>query len=274
MSSEQLTVPEYIGHHLQNLVWGRFPDGHWGLAKTHEAAGQMGFLSINVDSMFWAVALGILFCGLFHFVAKRVTAGVPGGLQNAVEMFFEFIDKSVKDGFHGKNAVIAPLALTIFSWVLLMNAMDLVPVDFIPYIAHWLGIPFMKVVPTTDLNVTLGLALSVFILMIVFSVKAKGLGGFVGELTLQPFGKWLIPFNLLLEGVGLIAKPISLSLRLYGNLFAGELIFIMIAMLPYHTQWALSVPWAIFHILVIVLQAFIFMMLTIVYMNAAHETHH
>lgn len=274
MSSEQLTVPEYIGHHLQNLVWGRFPDGHWGLATTHEAAHQMGFLSVNLDSMFWAIGLGVLFCALFRSVAKRVTADVPGGLQNAIEMFFEFIDKSVKDGFHGKNSVVAPLALTIFSWVLLMNAMDLVPVDVLPAAAHALNIPFMKVVPTTDLNVTLGLALSVFVLMIVFSIKAKGASGFAAELTLQPFGKWLIPFNLLLEGVGLIAKPISLSLRLYGNLFAGELIFIMIAMLPFYSQWALSVPWAIFHILVIVLQAFIFMMLTIVYMNAAHETHH
>lgn len=271
--SENLTTAEYIGHHLQNLVWGLFPDGHWGLAHSHEEVKELGFFAIHLDSMFWAIGLGILFVSLFRKVAVRATAGVPGGLQNAIEMLIEFVDQSVKDGFHGKNKLVAPLALTIFVWVLLMNTMDLVPVDFIPYFAHMAGLPFMKVVPTTDPNVTMGMSITVFLLMIFFSIKVKGLGGFVGELTLQPFGKWLLPFNTLLEGVGLIAKPISLGLRLYGNLFAGELIFIMIALLPPYLQWPLSVPWAIFHILIIVLQAFIFMMLTIVYMNMAHETH-
>lgn len=154
-----------------------------------------------------------------------------------------------------------------------MNLMDLVPVDFLPQLFHAAGVEYMKVVPTTDINITFGMSLSVFVLIIYYSIKVKGVGGFVGELTLQPFGKWMMPFNLLLEGVGLIAKPISLALRLFGNLYAGELIFILIALLPFWAQWALSVPWAIFHILVITLQAFIFMMLTIVYLSMAHEDH-
>ncbi len=271
--SENLTTAQYISHHLQNLVWGRFPDGHWGLAQSHEDVHQLGFWAVHLDSMVWSVLLGVLFIALFARVAARATTGVPSGLQNAIEILVEFVDKSVKDGFHGKNKLVAPLALTIFVWILLMNCMDLMPVDVIPYFAHMAGLPFMKVVPTTDPNITMGMSITVFLLMIFFSIKVKGLGGFVGELTLQPFGKWLLPFNTLLEGVGLIAKPISLGLRLYGNLFAGELIFIMIALLPPYMQWGLSVPWAIFHILIVVLQAFIFMMLTIVYMNMAHEQH-
>jgi F-type H+-transporting ATPase subunit a len=154
-----------------------------------------------------------------------------------------------------------------------MNLMDLVPVDLVPYLFMAAGVEYMKIVPTTDVNATLGMSIGVFLLIIFYSIKIKGVGGFVGELTLQPFGKWMIPFNLLLEGVGLIAKPISLALRLFGNLYAGELIFILIALLPFYLQWFLSVPWAIFHILVIVLQAFIFMMLTIVYLSMAHEHH-
>ena len=154
-----------------------------------------------------------------------------------------------------------------------MNLMDLVPVDFLPQLFHLAGIQYMKVVPTTDINITFGMSLSVLFLIIYYSIKVKGVGGFAGELTLKPFGKWMLPFNLILEGVGLIAKPISLSLRLFGNLYAGELIFILIALMPFWAQWMLSVPWAIFHILVITLQAFIFMMLTIVYLSMAHEDH-
>ncbi len=273
MASEELTASEYISHHLQNLVYGRHPDGTWGLAHSAQEASEMGFWAIHLDSMGWSLALGFLFIFLFRKAAKVATSGVPGGFQNATEMIVEFIDQSVKDGFQGKAKVVAPLSLTIFVWVLLMNTMDLVPVDLIPKISSMLGVHYMKVVPTTDPNITMGMSITVFIMMIYFSIKIKGVGGFVGELTLQPFGKWLIPFNFILEFVGLIAKPISLGLRLYGNLFAGELIFIMIALLPFYLQWPLSVPWAIFHILVIVLQAFIFMMLTIVYMNMAHEKH-
>lgn len=267
------TTSEYIGHHLQNLVYGRFPDGHWGFAHNAQDVKAMGFMSINVDSMGWSLFLGLLFMWLFRKAAKSATSGAPGGFQNAVEIVIEFINQSVKDGFHGKNALVAPLSLTIFMWILFMNTMDLVPVDLIPYVAGQMGIHYMKIVPTTDPNITFGMSITVFLLMIFFSIREKGLGGFVGELTLQPFGKFMIPFNLVLEGVGLFAKPISLALRLYGNLFAGELIFIMIALMPFWIQWVLSVPWAIFHILIIVLQAFIFMMLTIVYMNMAHEKH-
>ena len=267
------TTSEYIGHHLQNLVYGRFPDGHWGLAHNAQDVKAMGFMSINVDSMGWSLFLGLLFMWLFRKAAKAASADAPSGFQNAIEIIIEFINQSVKDGFHGKNAVVAPLSLTIFMWILFMNTMDLLPVDLLPWVAGQLGIHYMKVVPTTDPNITFGLSITVFLLMIFFSIREKGAGGFIGELTLQPFGKFAIPVNLVLEGVTLIAKPISLALRLYGNLFAGELIFIMIALMPFWIQWVLSVPWAIFHILIIVLQAFIFMMLTIVYMNMAHEKH-
>ncbi|MCX4026790.1 F0F1 ATP synthase subunit A [Endozoicomonas sp. SM1973] len=286
MASENQTATEYIQHHLQNLTFGRLPEGYerydgtvltdstWTLAHGAAEAKAMGFWAFHLDTLGWAVALGCLFLFLFRRAAKKATSGVPGALQNFVELMVDFVDTSVKDTFHGRNALIAPLALTIFVWVFLMNLMDLVPVDWIPLLAGAIGIEYMKVVPTTDPNATIAMALGVFFLIIYYSIKVKGVGGFVGELTLQPFGKWMIPFNLLLEGVGLIAKPISLALRLFGNLYAGELIFILIALIPvWWAQWFLSVPWAIFHILVITLQAFIFMMLTIVYLSMAHEDH-
>ncbi|MCP5169450.1 MAG: F0F1 ATP synthase subunit A [Hahellaceae bacterium] len=276
MTGETLTASSYIQHHLQNLTFGNHPDHGWMIAHSAKEAQEMGFWAIHLDTMGWSIALGTLFVWLFSKAAKKATTGVPGGLQNFVEVMVEFVDNSVKETFHGKNAVIAPLALTIFCWVFLMNTMDLLPVDFLPRLAQIVtGNEHLnfKVVPTTDVNATLGMSLSVFALIIYYSIKVKGVGGFVGELTLQPFGKWMIPFNFLLEGVGLIAKPISLALRLFGNLYAGELIFILIALLPMWAQWTLSVPWAIFHILVITLQAFIFMMLTIVYLSMAHEDH-
>lgn len=275
------TASEYIQHHLQNLTWGKHADGSWGIAHGAEEAKEMGFMAIHLDSMFWSILLGCLFCFVFWLAARRATTGVPGGLQNFCELLVDFVDGSVKDTFSGTNKLIAPLALTIFVWVFLMNFMDLIPVDFIPEAAkRWFGIEYMKVVPTTDVNVTLGMSLSVFAMIIYYSIKVKGAKGFLAELTLQPFSSdnkiikyAFVPVNLLLEGVGLIAKPISLALRLFGNLYAGELIFILIALLPFYLQWALSIPWAIFHILVIVLQAFIFMMLTIVYLTMAHEHH-
>lgn len=275
------TASEYIQHHLQNLTWGKHADGSWGIAHGADEAKEMGFMAIHLDSMFWSILLGCLFCFLFWLAARRATTGVPGGLQNFCELLVDFVDGSVKDTFSGTNKLIAPLALTIFVWVFLMNFMDLIPVDFIPEAAkRWFGIEYMKVVPTTDVNITLGMSLSVFAMIIYYSIKVKGAKGFLAELTLQPFSSdnkiikyAFVPVNLLLEGVGLIAKPISLALRLFGNLYAGELIFILIALLPFYLQWALSIPWAIFHILVIVLQAFIFMMLTIVYLTMAHEHH-
>ncbi|WP_394180635.1 F0F1 ATP synthase subunit A [Marinomonas posidonica] len=282
MGIESPSAASYIKHHLQNLTFGQHPDGTWGFAHSAKEAAEMGFWAIHVDTLAVSVALGLLFLWLFRIAAKKASTDTPTGLQNFVELMVEFVDGSVKETFHGKSKVIAPLALTIFVWVFLLNLMDLVPVDFLPAVAQFIGVNvfgadphhvYFKFVPTTDLNATLGMSLSVFILIVFYSIKVKGISGFVGELTLQPFGKWMIPFNLLLEGVGLLAKPVSLALRLFGNLYAGELIFILIALLPWGLQWALSVPWAIFHILVIVLQAFIFMMLTIVYLSMAHEDH-
>ncbi|OOV87357.1 F0F1 ATP synthase subunit A [Oceanospirillum linum] len=273
MAGANPTPSEYIQHHLQNLTFGLHPDGTLGFAHGAKEAADMGFWAVHVDTLGWSIFLGLIFTFLFRKAAKHATTGVPGGLQNFVEIMVEFVDQSVKDTFHGRSSLIAPLALTIFCWVFLMNLMDLVPVDFLPALFMAMGVDYMKVVPTTDVNATLGMSIAVFFLIIYYSIKVKGVGGFVGELTLQPFGKWMMPFNLLLEGVGLIAKPISLALRLFGNLYAGELIFILIAIMPFWIQWALSVPWAIFHILVITLQAFIFMMLTIVYLSLACEDH-
>lgn len=285
------TASGYIQHHLQNLTFGQLPNGDWGFAHTAQEAKEMGFWAFHVDTLGWSVFLGLIFILLFRMAAKRATSGQPGALQNFVEVMVEFVDGSVKDTFHGRNALIAPLALTIFVWIFLMNLMDLVPVDFLPVLAAKITGNehlFFRVVPTTDPNATLGLALSVFALIVFYSIKVKGIGGFIGELTLHPFGSknifvqaLLIPVNFLLEFVTLIAKPISLALRLFGNMYAGELIFILIAVmfgsgllwlsgLGVVLQWA----WAVFHILIITLQAFIFMMLTIVYLSMAHEDNH
>ena len=271
---------EYIRHHLTNLTYGRCSDGTWGFAPCPGDA-SMGFMSINVDSMGWSIALGVLFCALFGIAARRATAGVPGGLQNAVEILVEFIDDTVKSIFSHKNGLIAPMALTVFVWVFLMNLMDLVPVDWLPKLAEVLGVPYMKVVPTTDPNVTMGIALAVFALILFFSFRQKGVGGFLGELAFHPFPKLLAPVNFVLEGVTLLAKPLSLGLRLFGNLYAGEMIFILIALM--YTGLVLGVfggvlqwAWAMFHVLIIVLQAFIFAVLTVVYLAQAHdvETEH
>ncbi len=234
----------------------------------------MGFVAINVDTMFWSIATGIAFCWLFRKAAVNASVQKPGRWQSCVEMLVEMVNTSVKDAFSGNNPLIAPLALTIFVWVFLMNLMDLVPVDVVPQLSHLVGLEYMKMVPTTDVNATFGMSLSVFGLMVYYGIKVKGPGGFFGELAFHPFGKAFLPVNLVLETVSLIAKPLSLSLRLFGNMFAGELVFVLIAaLMPFYLQWAFSVPWAIFHILIITLQAYIFMMLTIVYLSQSHETH-
>ncbi len=269
----ELTTGEYIGHHLQNLQ-ACWVDGsiHWNAHDYDLCAGN--FLTLNLDSMFFSIVLGLLFIGLFWRVARNANAGVPSRFQAAIESIVEFVDTSVKETFHGKSDVIAPLALTLFVWVFFMNLMDLIPVDWIPGL--WglaTGHAPLKVVPTTDVNITFAMSLSVFVLIVYYSIKAKGIGGFTKELTLQPFNHWAaIPFNFVLEGVALLAKPVSLSLRLFGNLYAGELIFILIALLGVW-QLPLHFAWAVFHVLIIVLQAFIFMMLTIVYLSLAHEAH-
>jgi F-type H+-transporting ATPase subunit a len=271
---------EYIKHHLTNLVYGQHPDGSWGFAHGADQIKEMGFWSINVDSMFFSITLGCLFLWIFRRAAKKASTDAPTGLQNFIEMMIEFIDDSVRGSFSGKNPLIAPLALTIFVWIFLMNFMDLLAVDHIPGLASLLGIPYLKIVPSTDPNVTFGLSISVFVLVLYYSVKMKGPGGFFAELAFHPFPKFMMPINLVLEGVTLIAKPVSLALRLFGNMYAGEMIFILIALM-YSGGWALGLfggflqlGWAIFHILIITLQAFIFMTLTIVYLDMASQAEH
>ncbi|MDH5357656.1 MAG: F0F1 ATP synthase subunit A [Gammaproteobacteria bacterium] len=289
MASETITSSEYIRHHLQNLTFGQHHDGSWGLAHNAQEAADMGFWAINVDTMGMSIVLGLLMAWFFRRVAKKVEAGVPSGAQNFAEWIIDFINDSVRGSFSGQNNMVAPLAFTIFIWIFLMNLMDLLPIDLVPEAAKWTGTNmfgmdphsvFFKVVPTTDPNATFGMAFGVFALVLYYSVKMKGLGGFIGELTLQPFGKWGMPFNIFLEGVGLIAKPISLALRLFGNMYAGEMIFILIAimygagLILGSFGGLLQIGWAIFHILIITLQAFIFMTLTIVYLDMAHQEHH
>ncbi|MBT8039519.1 MAG: F0F1 ATP synthase subunit A [Xanthomonadales bacterium] len=342
-SSENVTTSEYISHHLQNLTFGQHPDGSWGLAHGAQEAAAMGFWAIHVDTVFWSLVLGAIFYGLFRAVAKKANSGVPSRFQAAIEAIVEFVDTSVREAFHGTSKFIAPLALTLFVWIFLMNFMDLIPVDWLPWVAAQAGVEYQKVVPTTDVNATMGMALTVFLMIIYFSIKIKGVGGFIAELTGQPFAAkgpvgravFFLP-NLLLELVALLAKPVSLGLRLFGNLYAGELIFILIAvvftagaglvasglasMFGNHvpawffivavvavclTLWLnltdkldtkktlyflaaemllfgglaflggqlMHFGWAVFHLLVITLQAFIFMMLTIVYLSQAHEHH-
>jgi F-type H+-transporting ATPase subunit a len=254
MSSEG-GAQAYIVHHLKPLTVGE------------------GFWSLHLDTLFFSALLGGLFVLSFKTVAEKATSDVPGLAQNVVEMIFEFVDQQVKDSFHGTSKLIAPLALTIFCWVFLWNFMDLFPVDLLPMIAGFMGMEYLRVVPSTDLNSTFALSISVFLLIIFYSIKVKGIFGFAKELTCTPFGPWMMPFNLLLKLVEELAKPISLGLRLFGNLYAGELIFLLIALMPPLLQPILSFPWAIFHLLIITLQAFIFMVLTIVYLSLAHEDH-
>ncbi|HCT9100087.1 TPA: F0F1 ATP synthase subunit A [Proteus mirabilis] len=271
-SGEALTTRDYIGGHLNNL---QLDLRTFELVNPH-AENTPSFWVLNIDSLFFSVLMGLLFLWILRKVAVKATSGVPGKFQTAVEMVIGFVDSSVRDMYHGKSKVIAPLALTVFVWVLLMNALDLLPIDFIPYIGeHILGLPALRIVPTADVSITLSMAIGVFILILFYSIKMKGVKGFTKELTLQPFNHPVfIPINLILEGVSLLSKPVSLGLRLFGNMYAGELIFILIAgLLPWWSQWLLSLPWAIFHILIITLQAFIFMVLTIVYLSMASEEH-
>jgi len=273
-AGNEVSTTYYIQHHLQNLTFGNHPVNGWSLAHSAEEASEMGFWAIHLDTMGWSIAMGLLFIWIFRKAGKMATTGVPGGLQNAVEMVVEFIEDMIKGTFKGHSPLIAPLALTLFVWILFMNTLKIIPVDYFPVLFSKLGVDYMKIVPTTDVNATLGLALGVFGLILYYSFKVKGVGGFAKELSLTPFNHWaLIPFNLLLEIVALLVKPFSLAMRLFGNMFAGEVIFILIAMLPFWAIWVLDVPWAIFHILIVVLQAFIFTVLSVVYLSAAHEHH-
>ena len=274
---------EYIVHH-ETFLSSKVPKGILDMS------------TLNLDTVFFSVLLAVLFGGAFYIAARRATTGVPGRFQLFVEVLVSFVDGQVRDTFHGTSKLIAPLALTIFSWILLFNMMDLVPVDLLPAAAHQVGLGHLKVVPSTDLNATFAMSLTVFVLIIYYSIRMKGFLGFVSELTLHPFSakNWfvqalLVPVNFLLESVTLLARPVSLSLRLYGNLYAGEMVFLLIAALTlsrglealtHVSGWAwmllqigLGLAWSIFHLLIIVLQAFIFMTLTVVYLALASEHH-
>jgi F-type H+-transporting ATPase subunit a len=343
----ELTSGDYILHHLQNLTYGQHPDGSWGFAHSAQEAAEMGFWSFHVDTMFWSVILGAVFLFLFRRVARQANSGVPSRFQALIEMVVEFVDNSVREAFHGTSKLIAPLALTLFVWILFMNFMDLIPVDWLPSAAGAMGFAHQKVVPTTDVNATMGMSITVFVLIIIYSIRFKGVTGFFSELIMNPLNPkelgmpkvvWplVMAFNLILEVVSLVAKPVSLGLRLFGNLYAGELIFILIALVftagsawfanglsslfgdhipawfwivattsVFLTLWLnlkdrlatkptlllllvemlligglaflggqlIHFMWAVFHIIIILLQAFIFMMLTIVYLSMATEHH-
>ncbi|HUN72373.1 MAG TPA: F0F1 ATP synthase subunit A [Steroidobacteraceae bacterium] len=282
-AAETPNLTEYIVHHITFL--------------TNKApAGLVDFSVVNFDSVFFSIVLALLFGAIFFVAARRATTGVPGKFQGFIEVVLGFVDSQVKDTFQGTSRLIAPLALTIFCWVFLFNFMDLVPVDLLPDVAHSVGLAHLKDVPSTDLNIVFGLSLTVFVLIIYYSIVMKGLGGFIGEFTLHPFSNrnWLIqalfvPVNLLLESVMFFARPISLALRLYGNLYAGEMVFVLIALLTltsgYHAlasvggwalillQFALGILWTLFDLVIGLLQAFIFMMLTVVYLSQAYEHH-
>ncbi len=269
---------EYIQHHLHHLQW------HVGEGK---------FMVINVDSVIISLALSALFLVVFISTARRATAGVPGKFQAGVEMVVGFVDGLVRETFHGRSKLIAPLAITIFCLVFLMNFMDMIPVDWLPAAAEAAGVPYLRAVPTADLNVTLGLSLMVFLLIQVFGIRHKGLGTFVKEAFTAPFHAegtvmkiLLAPANLLLRIIEELVRPLSLTLRLFGNMYAGELIFILIALMTLNAsassgvtwlmaplQFVSGFVWTAFHILVITLQAFIFMMLTVVYLSMAAESH-
>ncbi len=265
------SASEYIVHHLKHF-------------SSKYQATIIDMSIVNIDTIFWSILSGLLGCGILYFAARRATPGVPSRFQSAVEILVEMVEEQSKSMVHGNRAFIAPLALTVFVWVLLMNSLDFLPVDLFSRLFSWLGIDsviaYHRVVPTADLNGTIGIALGVFILMIFYNVKIKGVGGFLHEIFAAPFGIWFAPFNLLLNLIEFVAKTVSLGMRLFGNMFAGELIFLLIALLGATMttfgivgQVVAGSIWAIFHILIVLLQAFIFMMLTLVYIGQAHEGH-
>jgi len=264
---------EYIQHHLTNLCVG-------------DCEGTGGFLAFHLDTMIISYLLAALLVYVGWRVSSRLNPGVPGGFQNFVESILEFVAGQVKDTFPGHNPLIAPMSLTIFAWVWMMNFMDMIPVDLLPQLGHLVGLSHLKVVPTTDLSTTLAMSLTVFALIVFYSIKVKGPVGYLKMFLFHPFGKFFVPVNIVMTLIEELAKPLSLALRLFGNLFAGELVFMLIALiggtmavgaaaafwLP--LQVLLDLGWLIFHLLVITLQAFIFMVLTIVYLGMAHTSDH
>ncbi len=262
MSTQAMTTAEYVQHHLNHLTLG---------LKTF-SFGSNGFWTMNLDTVLISLFMGLLIVALMRLVAVRATAGVPGKLQNFVEIVIAFVQKSVTDTFHGNSKLIAPLALTIFAWVFMMNVMDLLPIDVLPRTLELVGFEHFKSVPTADPNMAFAMSLSVFGLIIFYNCRMKG-WSLVKEICTQPFGIYLLPINVFFRLIEEFVKPLSLALRLFGNMFAGELIFILIALLPWWSQWLPGGVWSIFHILIITLQAFIFMILTIVYLSMAHDSH-
>lgn len=259
MASEEQSASEIVTHHLM----------HWRVGE--------GFWALHLDTLFFSTLCGVVMVGILWLGARKASAGVPSRMQNFVELLIEFADNSVKAAFHGPRDFMAPLALTIFIWVLFWNFLDLVPIDWVPTFAKVVfGIEYIKIVPSADVNATFGLSISVFLLIIYYGIKGKGVLGFGKEMLTHPFGAspFLMPFNLILNVVEMIAKPISLAMRLFGNLFAAELIFILISLLPFWILWLPGTIWALFHLLVVPLQAFLFMTLTIIYISLAYEDQH
>lgn len=260
---------EYIQHHLTNLCIG-------------SDCGGGGFWALHIDSMFFSILTASLIAFTAWRLGKTLNPQTPGHFQNFVETVVDFVQTQVRDSFPGHNPLIAPLALSVFVWIWLMNFMDLIPVDLLPMLAKLIGIPHLKVVPTTDLNIPMAMSLSVFALVVFYSIKIKGPMGYLKMFLFHPFGKFLVPVNIVMTTIEELAKPLSLGLRLFGNLFAGELVFMLIALLGgalavgmaaliwFPLQVALDLGWLIFHLLIITLQAFIFMVLTIVYLGMAH----
>ena len=257
-----LTPGQYIQHHLEHLTLN---------LKTFTIDEEGGFWTLNLDTLIVSILIGVLVFGTLRYIATHMKES-PGKLQNLVEIVIEFVNNSVHEIFHHKSTFVPSLALTIFLWVFFMNAMDLLPVDFLPGILAFFGVPYFKTVPTADPNATFAMSLSVFALIIIFNLKAKK-HRLLKEMFTFPFGPYLFPVNFAFRLVEECVKPLSLALRLFGNMFAGELIFILIAIMPWWAQFLPGGIWAIFHILVITLQAFLFMMLTIIYLSMAHDAH-
>ena len=267
----------YIQHHLTNLCVGDCDP------VTHKAAG---FWALHLDTVFISTALAALMVFFSWKLSRNLNPDTPSGFQNFVESIVDFVNGQVRDTFPGHNPIIGPLAITIFIWVWLMNFMDLIPVDLLPLLATFIGIEYLKAVPTTDLNTTMAMSLTVFALIVFYSIKVKGIGGYIKMFLFHPFGKFFVPVNIVMTAIEELAKPLSLGLRLFGNLFAGELVFLLIALLGggaaigfgltfiLPLQIVLDWAWLVFHLLVITLQAFIFMVLTLVYLGMAHTSDH
>jgi len=265
MAGEDLTPTSYIQHHLQNL--------------THQVQDDGGFWTLHVDTLVTALLMGLLVVFAFWLATRRDTAGVPGKWQAFVEIMLEFVDKQARDTYHGSSKLVTPIAITLFFWILMMNMLKLIPADFIALPLTLVGINYWKPVPTADVNATLGMSISVFFLMLVFALRSKGLFGFTKEFLTAPFGKWMMPFNLILNTVEWLSKPISLAMRLFGNMFGGEIVFLLIwvlggaGIIGALAGGAFGLGWMLFHLLVLPLQAFIFMMLSIVYLSLSEEGH-